>query len=83
VAPWTLHDLRRTFATGTCELGVAAHVVEAALNHISGFRHGVAGVYNRAILETPIRHALATWETHVRDITEGRVSGDRVVALRV
>jgi integrase len=79
---WTLHDLRRTFATGTCELGISPHVVEAALNHVSGFRHGVAGVYNLAALEGPIRHALATWETHVLAIVEGRIHGDRVVPLR-
>jgi integrase len=80
--PWVLHDLRRTFATGACELGIAPHVVEAALNHVSGFRHGVAGTYNLAALEGPIRHALALWETHVLAIVEGRVHGDRVVPLR-
>ena len=80
--PWTLHDLRRTFATGACELGIAPHVVEAAINHVSGFRHGVAGVYNRAALEGPVRHALAVWESHVMAIAEGRVQGDRVVPLR-
>jgi integrase len=80
--PWVLHDLRRTFATGACELGISPHVVEAALNHVSGFRHGVAGVYNLAALEGPIRHALTTWEAHVLEIAEGRVHGDRVVPLR-
>jgi integrase len=29
--PWTLHDLRRTFASGCARLGIAVHVVEAAL----------------------------------------------------
>ena len=80
--PWTPHDLRRTFATGACELGIAPHVVETALNHVSGFRHGIAGIYNRAALEGPVRHALAAWETHVISIAEGRVKGDRVVPLR-
>lgn len=77
--PWVIHDLRRTFATGTSELGIAPHVVEAALGHASGFRHSVAGVYNRAVLEAPIRNALAVWERHIREIAEGRVDGDRVV----
>jgi integrase len=80
--PWVTHDLRRTFATGSCELGTAPHVVEAAINHVSGFRHGVAGTYNRAALEGPIRHALAAWERHVMEIVEGRVHGDRVVPFR-
>ena len=77
-----LHDLRRTFVTGTCDLGIAPHVVETAVNHVSGFRHGVAGVYNRAALESPVRHALITWENHVMAIAKGRVKGDRVVPLR-
>jgi integrase len=78
---WVLHDIRRSFATGACELGVAPHIVEAALNHISGFRHGVAGTYNRAALESPVRHALMVWGDHVTAIAAGRVCGDRVVPL--
>jgi integrase len=80
---WTLHDLRRTFVTGVCELGVSPHVAEAAVNHVSGFRRGISGVYNLAALEGPIRHALMTWEAHVLEIAEGRIHGDRVVPLRV
>jgi integrase len=50
---WRLHDLRRTAATIMNDsppngLGIAPHIVEACLNHISGSRVGVAGVYNRA-----------------------------------
>jgi integrase len=44
---WTLHDLRRTFASGCARLGIAVHVVEAALNHKSGSIRGIAAVYNR------------------------------------
>ena len=52
LAPWRLHDLRRTVATRMAELGVLPHVVEAVLNHISGHRAGVAGIYNRDRTET-------------------------------
>ena len=46
---WALHDLRRTVVTGMNELGIAPHVVEAVVNHVSGrAKAGVAGVYNRA-----------------------------------
>jgi integrase len=45
--PWVLHDLRRTFASGCARLGVAVHVVEAALNHRSGSIRGIAAIYNR------------------------------------
>ena len=79
---WRVHDLRRTFVTGASELQIAPHVIEAAIGHASGFRHGVGGVYNRAQLEGPIRHALNVWDAHVREIAEGRVGGDRVVPLR-
>jgi integrase len=82
IPPWTLHDLRRSFVTGCCELGIDPHVVEAAVNHVSGFRGGIAGTYNRARYETPIRRALEAWEAHLLEIAEGRVSGDRVVPLR-
>ena len=78
---WTHHDLRRTAATAMGELGISPHVIEGVLNHVSGFRHGVAGLYNRATLEGPIRHALTVWNAHVMEIVEGRVRGDRVVPL--
>ena len=42
----------------------------------------MAAVYNRAGYETQIRHALLTWEQHILEIIEGRVSGDRIVPLR-
>jgi integrase len=82
MAGWTTHDLRRTFVTGVCELGIAPHVAECAVNHISGFRGGVAGTYNYAVMEAPVRHALTVWAEHVLAIAEGRVRGDRVVPVR-
>jgi integrase len=44
---WTLHDLRRSFASSAARLGFPVHVVEAALNHRSGTIKGIAAVYNR------------------------------------
>ena len=79
---WTHHDLRRTAATAMGELGISPHVIEGVLNHVSGFKSGVAGLYNLARLEGPIRHALTVWNAHVAEIVEGRVCGDRVVPLR-
>jgi integrase len=73
LAPWTLHDLRRSVATGMAELGVAPHIVEAVLNHV-GHKAGVAGVYNRATYEKEKRIALATWADHVLATVEGRAS---------
>jgi integrase len=59
--PWRTHDIRRTVATHMAEAGVAPHVVEAVLNHISGTRAGVAGVYNRAAYLPERRAALEAW----------------------
>jgi hypothetical protein len=48
-------------ATRLGDLGVLPHVVEAILNHVGGFRSGVAGVYNLARYEAEMRDALARW----------------------
>jgi integrase len=67
---WRLHDLRRTAATVMADnLGVLPHVIEAVLNHISGHRAGVAGIYNRARYEAEMRDALERWAQHVEAIT--------------
>lgn len=62
---WTLHDLRRTAATGMARAGVAPHVVERILNHVSGTFKGVAGVYNRFGYLPEMRQAFLVWEEHV------------------
>jgi hypothetical protein len=53
------------------ELGVQPHVVEAVLNHVSGHKAGVAGVYNKAVYEREKKAALAAWATHVVAAVEG------------
>jgi integrase len=72
LAPWTLHDLRRSAATGMAEIGIAPHIIEAILNHISGHKAGVAGVYNKAAYEKEKRAALAMWADHVMAAVEDR-----------
>ena len=67
--PWRLHDLRRTAATRMGDLGVQPHVVEAVLNHVSGSKAGVAGVYNRAAYRDEKRAALALWADRVTELT--------------
>jgi integrase len=66
---WTIHDLRRTCATGLAELGVLPHVIECVLNHLSGFRGGVAAIYNRNRYLPEMREALERWANHVEQIT--------------
>jgi integrase len=68
---WRLHDLRRTAATVMADrLGILPHVIEAVLNHVSGHRAGVAGVYNRATYAKEMRDALERWADHVEAITK-------------
>ncbi|MET0101845.1 MAG: tyrosine-type recombinase/integrase [Sedimenticola sp.] len=64
-APWRLHDLRRTLVTHLNEMGTLPHVVEAIVNHVSGTRGGVAGVYNRALYLEERQKALDEWADHV------------------
>jgi integrase len=71
IADWTLHDLRRTCATGMAELGVQRHIIEAVLNHVSGHKAGVAGIYNRARYEGEMRGALQRWADHVEALIVG------------
>jgi hypothetical protein len=54
------------------ELGVQPHIIEAVLNHVSGHKHGVAGIYNRATYEPEKRQALALWADRLLAIVEGR-----------
>ena len=65
---WTFHDLRRTAASGMAGLGIAPHIVEAALNHKSGTIKGVAAVYNRYNYATEKREALDKWAARVAAI---------------
>jgi integrase len=77
---WRLHDLRRTCATGMADMGILPHVVEAVLNHVSGSKGGVAGVYNRAAYAAESKAALERWAVHVEGIVSGQPAN--VVAIR-
>ena len=50
------------------ELGVQPHVIEAVVNHVSGHKAGVAGVYNRATYAVEKREALNRWAEHVAQL---------------
>jgi integrase len=70
-AHWTLHDLRRTAASGMARLGIGVPVIEKVLNHVSGSFRGVAGVYQRYHFETEKRAALDAWGRHVEALVSG------------
>jgi integrase len=69
---WTLHDLRRTVATGLQRLGTRFEVTEALLNHVSGAKSGVAGVYQRHDWKTEKRAALLAWARELDRIVTGK-----------
>jgi integrase len=79
--PWSLHDLRRTVATGLQRLGVRLEVTEAILNHISGTRSGIAGVYQRHDWAAEKRAALDAWAIHVASIVDRRPLAGNIVTL--
>ena len=64
--PWTLHDIRRSVVTALNERGFAEpHVIEALVNHVSGSKAGVPGVYNRAAYIAEKRAAIERWGAHI------------------
>jgi integrase len=47
------------------ELGIQPHIIEAVLNHLSGHKGGIAGIYNRAQYGPEKAQALARWDRHI------------------
>jgi integrase len=80
VTDWTLHDLRRTVASGLQRLGVRLEVTEAVLNHRGGSVSGITAVYQRHSYAEEKRAALARWADHIDGLISG--ASGKVVALR-
>jgi integrase len=68
---WTLHDLRRTAASGMARLGVSLPVIEKCLNHISGSFAGIVSVYQRHDFADEKAKAMQKWGGHVVAIVNG------------
>jgi integrase len=83
--PWTFHDLRRTMTTMMADsetgLGIAPHVVDKILNHVSGSISGVARVYNRNEYAPERRAALDAWGRYLESLVYPDRAQDNVVAL--
>lgn len=79
LAPWTLHDLRRTAATHMVRLGVAEEVVGRVLNHAP--KGITAKVYALHSYAPEKRSALDRWAAEIVRTVEGRAA-EKVVALR-
>lgn len=70
-APWRLHDLRRTAATGMAALNFPPHVVERVLNHVSNTQSGLVGVYQRHEYRQERKAASLAWGAHVAAVIAG------------
>ena len=81
IAPWILHDLRRTATTGMAGLNIAPHVVDKILNHSAGTIRGVAAVYNRHAYLEERKAALEAWGRHVMNLVRPEVSPSNIVAI--
>jgi integrase len=77
---WTLHDIRRSLATNLQRLGVRLEVTEAVLNHRSGSRAGIVGVYQQHDWADEKRQALDAWSRRLDAIVTG-ASASNVVEL--
>ena len=72
VGSFTLHDLRRTFATTHAKLGTPIHVTEKLLNHVSGTISGVAAVYNRHSYIDEMRAAMSEYDDYLAKLVAER-----------
>jgi integrase len=77
---WVIHDLRRTVATNLQKLGVRLEVTEAVLNHVSGSRAGIVGIYQRHEWATEKRQALDAWAQRL-DAIAGGAAASNIVQL--
>jgi integrase len=68
--PFTLHDVRRSAATGMARIRIAHHVVDRILNHTSGRISGVARVYNQHEYLEERQAALEAWSRHIEALVQ-------------
>ena len=67
VKGWTIHDLRRTAATGMGRLGVSRFILGRVLNHAD---RSVTGIYDRHEYLAEKRRALKTWGNYVENLVD-------------
>jgi integrase len=80
IAHWTIHDIRRSAASGMASIGVGMHIVEKILGHRSGSFKGIVSVYQRYDHQPEMKAALARWADHVSALVSGS-PGSNVVAF--
>lgn len=78
---WVVHDLRRSLTTNCQALGIQLPVTEAILNHVSGSKAGIAGVYHLYDFYDEKADALQRWADLVDAAVARWRSGDLVGVL--
>ena len=81
IPEWRLHDLRRTTVSGMARAGADLHVIERAVNHVSGSFAGIVGTYQRHRYFEEVRASLEAWANLLRQITTG-VPAAKVITMR-
>lgn len=71
VTDWTLHDLRRFYASKQAELGTPIVVTEKLLNHISGTQGGIVGVYQRYNYFPEMKIAVERYDQFLGELLNG------------
>jgi integrase len=73
VTDWTLHDLRRTFATNMARWEIASpETADRLLNHVSGSQSKISKVYNRWHYLPQMKAALNAYEKKLTALIAGR-----------
>jgi integrase len=80
VIDWRLHDLRRTVTTGMATLGIAPHIADKVMNHLTGTISGVAAVYQRHEFLEERKTSLEAWGRYVQSLMDG-VDRENVVRI--
>jgi integrase len=72
---WTLHDIRRTVASGLARIGITLPVIERVLNHKGESFAGIGGVYQRHEYAAERPFALQCWADHIEEVVNGKPAG--------
>jgi integrase len=71
VAPWRLHDLRRTLASGLARLGYRTEIIKRVLGHVAAATDVTSVVYNWHNYDAEAMEAVQKWAAHLALITTG------------
>lgn len=83
IAPWRLHDLRRTGATAMGMLKVPPHITELILNHVSGSNGGLVGIYQRFKYIDERQLALEKWNEYICKIINTSIEENNVIPFKL